>query len=78
MSNLHNGGIVLMHVYGRHTRRVLHTILPYFAEQGYAFVTVSELLLDGETYIDAYGTQRALHRSEALVAPIAAWLGKGR
>ena len=33
---------------------------------------------DGETYIDAYGTQRALHRSEALVAPVAAWLGKGR
>ena len=76
-TNLHNGGIVLMHVYGRYTRNVLRTLLPFYAEQGYSFVTVSDLLQDGETYIDAFGTQRALHHTDTRVAPIAAWLQNG-
>ena len=77
-THLHNGGIVLMHVYGKHTMKALETLLPYYQQQGYAFVTVSELLLNGESYIDAYGTQRALHTDAARVAPIAEKLSEGR
>ena len=75
---LHNGGIVLMHVYGRYTRQALKVLLPYYASQGYALVTVSELLLSGPSYIDEYGTQRPLQHAEERVAPIAAWLRDGR
>jgi peptidoglycan/xylan/chitin deacetylase (PgdA/CDA1 family) len=77
-SGLHNGGIVLMHVYGHFTLTALKTILPYYAEQGYSFVTVSDLMLDGDTYIDAFGTQRALHHSDTQVRPIAERLQNGR
>lgn len=75
---LHNGGIVLMHVYGYHTRNALKVLLPYYAEQGYSFVTVSDLMLDGDSYIDAFGTQRALHHSDTQVRPIAERLQNGR
>ncbi len=57
-NNARSGDIILMHVYGKHTIAALETLLPYYAEQGYAFVTVSELLLDGETVIDTDGVQR--------------------
>lgn len=76
--SLRNGGIVLMHVYGRYTRTALKVLLPYYAAQGYTFVTVSELLLDGPSYIDAYGTQWPLSHSDEQVAPIAAKLLDGR
>lgn len=77
-SGLHNGGIVLMHVYGRYMLLALQTLLPYYAEQGYSFVTVSDLLLKGDTYIDAFGTQRSLSHSATQVAPIAERLKDGR
>ena len=76
--SLHNGGIVLMHVYGQFTLNALKVLLPYYAEQGYAFATVSDLLLDGETYVDSFGTQRLLHHDEASVAPIADQLSDRR
>jgi len=76
--SLHNGGIVLMHVYGQFTLNALRVLLPYYAEQGYSFVTVSDLLLKGETYIDAFGTQRPLHHDDASVAPIADQLSDRR
>lgn len=64
---LHNGGIVLMHVYGWQTLRALETLLPQYQELGYTFVTVSELILDAdEAYIDPYGSQRPLHHDEAM------------
>lgn len=75
---LHNGGIVLMHVYGHHTLNALKVLLPYYAEQGYSFVTVADLLLGGDTYTDAFGTQRSLHHSDAQIAPIAERLKDGR
>ena len=76
-STLHNGGIVLMHVYGRYTRQALKELLPYYAEQGYSFVTVSDLLISGPSYIDVYGTQRPLRHTEEQIAPIAARLKDG-
>ena len=46
-----------MHVYGKHTIAALETLLPWYIEQEYEFVTVSELLLEGDTYIDTDGVQ---------------------
>ncbi len=59
-NNADSGAIVLMHVYGKHTLKALETLLPWYIEQGYRFVTVSELLLMGETEIDTDGIQHAV------------------
>lgn len=65
--SFHRGGIMLMHVYGLHMLELLEVIIPQYLEEGYTFVTVSELLLDQDTaYIDANGSQRPLHHDEAL------------
>ena len=40
-------------------KKSVKTLLPYYIEQGYEFVTVSDLLLGGETYIDTDGVQHA-------------------
>lgn len=56
-NNVGSGDIVLMHVYGKHTINALNVLLPYYIEQGYEFVTVSDLLLDGNTAIDTDGVQ---------------------
>ena len=56
-----SGDIVLMHVYGKHTIAALETLLPYYIDQGFEFVTVSDLLLTGEAYIDTDGV---LHQAE--------------
>ncbi|MBR3739010.1 MAG: polysaccharide deacetylase family protein [Clostridia bacterium] len=42
------GAIVLMHVYGQYTLAVLEQYLPQMQEQGYEFVTVSELMACAE------------------------------
>ncbi|MBR0435708.1 MAG: polysaccharide deacetylase family protein [Clostridia bacterium] len=70
-THLHNGGIALMHVYGKQTLQVLGDILPELTAQGYRFVTVSELLIDGEAYIDEWGTQQPLHHEQTGVERIA-------
>jgi peptidoglycan/xylan/chitin deacetylase (PgdA/CDA1 family) len=41
------GAIILMHVYGQYTLAVLEQYLPRMREQGYEFVTVSELMQCG-------------------------------
>lgn len=76
--NMHNGGIALMHVYGEHTLKALTELLPYYAHKGYRFVTVSDLLLDGETYIDEWGTQYPLHHEPSQIAPLAGRLAVPR
>lgn len=48
-SNIQNGSIILFHDFtGKesHTKEALDTIIPYLKEQGYEFVTVSELIED--------------------------------
>jgi len=57
-NNVRSGDIVLMHVYGKHTIAALETLLPWYIEQGYSFVTVSDLLLQGDTIIDTDGVQQ--------------------
>lgn len=57
-NNVGSGDIVLMHVYGKHTIKALETLLPWYIDQGYEFVTVSDLLLEGDTVIDTEGVQQ--------------------
>ena len=53
------GGILLFHLGKENTVKALPTILRDLMSDGYTFVTVSDLLLDGETYVDPAGVQRA-------------------
>lgn len=52
------GGILLFHLGKENTAEALPEIIKLLKAEGYAFVTVSALLLAGETYIDANGVQR--------------------
>ena len=52
------GGILLFHLGKENTLRALPGLLRELRSQGYEFVTVGELLLPGETYVDANGIQR--------------------
>ena len=58
LQDLHAGDIVLFHNNGKHTAEALPRIIAACQEKGLDIVPVSELLLDGETYIDANGVQR--------------------
>ena len=42
------GAIILMHIYGQYTLQVLDRYIPAMQEQGYEFVTVTELLQCGQ------------------------------
>ncbi len=53
------GGILLFHLGKENTLQALPEILNRLASQGYEFVTVSQLLLPGETFVDANGVQRS-------------------
>lgn len=57
-NNAGSGDIVLMHVYGKHTIAALETLIPWYQEQGFELVTVSDLLLKGDTVIDTDGVQQ--------------------
>ncbi len=52
------GGILLFHLGKQNTLDALPEVLSSLKSQGYEFCTVSELLLPGETYVDANGVQR--------------------
>lgn len=51
------GAIILMHVYGKYTLDILDRYLPMMQENGYEFVTVTDLMLPGGV-IDKEGVQR--------------------
>ena len=55
---LHPGCIILCHNNGYKIKEYLPTLLKTAQEQGYEFVTVSELLLTGDTIIDVNGVQK--------------------
>lgn len=55
---LHPGCIILCHNNGYKIKEYLPTLLKTAQEQGYEFVTVSELLLTGDTMIDVNGVQK--------------------
>lgn len=49
------GGIILMHNNGTHTAESLRTVIPSLQGEGYRIVSVSELLLKGDYYVDYNG-----------------------
>ncbi len=59
MPKLHPGCIVLCHNNGYVIAEYLPALLQAAKDGGYEFVSVSELLLDGETYIDVNGVQKS-------------------
>ena len=56
--NVKSGDIVLFHNDSKYILDALPTILKSYQEQGLTVVPISELLLPGETTIDAQGVQR--------------------
>ncbi|MCR5611453.1 MAG: polysaccharide deacetylase family protein [Clostridiales bacterium] len=56
---LHDGAIILCHNNGYKIEEYLPTLIETALANGYTFVTVDELLLEGETIIDVNGVQKA-------------------
>lgn len=59
-SKLAPGSIILCHNNGYKIKEYLPTMLDSAIEQGYEFVTVSELLLHGDTMVDVNGVQKTV------------------
>lgn len=59
LPKLHPGCIILCHNNGYKIKEYLPTLIETAQGQGYEFVTVSELLLPGDTIIDVNGVQKA-------------------
>lgn len=57
LQNIQPGSIVLFHNAAEHTPEALPGILDALQEKGYHIVPISELLLEGETFIDSTGCQ---------------------
>lgn len=56
-SKVQPGSIVLFHNAAIHTPEALPTIIETLLQEGYTFVPISEILLDGEYTIDHTGRQ---------------------
>lgn len=56
--DIHAGDIILFHNNGLHTAEALPTILEQFKEKNLSAVKVSDILLNGDSYIDVNGIQR--------------------
>ena len=52
-----SGSICLFHNAALHTPEALPAILDYMAENGYTVVPISQILLEGEYYMDHTGMQ---------------------
>ena len=64
-SGVFPGSIVLFHLGMENTAEALPSIIRNLQAEHYEFVTVPELLLQGETYIDHSGKQRHAEQKEA-------------
>ncbi len=65
------GGIVLLHLGKENTAAALPALLENLKAAGYEFVTVSDLLLPGETYVDGEGVQRPAAQEKQNERPAA-------
>ncbi|MBR3298506.1 MAG: polysaccharide deacetylase family protein [Clostridia bacterium] len=61
LSKLKDGSIILSHNNGYKIEQYLPTLIETALAQGYEFVTVSELLLEGNTLIDVNGVQKSVN-----------------
>lgn len=61
LPKLSDGSIILSHNNGYKIEQYLPTLIESALAQGYQFVTVSELLLSGDTVIDVNGVQKQLN-----------------
>jgi polysaccharide deacetylase family sporulation protein PdaB len=59
MKNIGPGDIVLFHNNGKYTAEALEPILQQLSSRGLSLVTISDLLLKGDWYIDYNGIQRS-------------------
>ena len=59
LKKVQGGSIILCHNNADHIVDALPTIITTLKSRGYKFVTISELLLDGNTRIDHTGRQIA-------------------
>ncbi|MBR5949399.1 MAG: polysaccharide deacetylase family protein [Clostridia bacterium] len=59
LGKLKDGSIILSHNNGYKIEQYLPTLIETAKAQGYEFVTVSELLLEGNTLIDVNGVQKS-------------------
>ena len=69
--NVNPGDIVLFHNDSKYILQALPQILEYYQRAGYRIIPISQLLLEGETWIDHAGTQHsgrtgALRRQQAM------------
>lgn len=60
LSRVKNGSIVLFHNNGKHTPEAVDEILSKLISDDYKIVPVSELLIEGEYYIDHRGEQKPI------------------
>ena len=60
LGKLHGGAIILCHNNGYKIEEYLPVLIETALARGYTFVTVDELLLEGETIIDVNGVQKSL------------------
>ena len=58
LPKLHDGCIILCHNNGFKIEQYLPILIETAMQQGYQFVTIEELLLDGDTTIDVNGVQK--------------------
>ena len=70
LPNLTPGSIILCHNNGYRIKDYLPVLIEKAQEQGYAFVTMSELLLPGETAIDNNGMQKPAQSTAPDTTPI--------
>ena len=56
--NIHGGDIVLFHNDSQYSVQALPEVLESYKTQGLTVVPVSELLLEGDTYVDTQGRQK--------------------
>ena len=57
--NVNPGDIVLFHNDSKYILQALPQILEYYQRAGYRVIPISQLLLEGETWIDHAGTQHS-------------------
>lgn len=68
LTRVKSGSIVLFHNAADHTPKALPDIIETLQSQGYTFVKIADLILDGAYTIDANGMQCPAETGESVVS----------